>query len=200
MPLRVLLEGQILPVCVDLDGTLIQRNSVWAMWSRYRAHRKSVFRALWSGIRAGTNTEAGEGCFSWAAVKRYVARETMVYPSDVAFFLPLLHALYDLREAKVPLFLLTGADQKVAESLVRDLDLFHEIKGSNGREHFVGAQKAAYACRAFGPYRYTYIGDSWRDIPVWKKARNSVYVRENPLLIRYLMLVKRPEQRVIVFP
>jgi phosphoserine phosphatase len=73
--------------------------------------------------------------------------------------------------------LVTGSHRDIAESVRGQFGFFDEAVGTEYGMNLVGAEKAKYLIDRFGKKGFDYIGDSLRDIPVWKSARNAYCVR-----------------------
>ncbi len=68
-------------------------------------------------------------------------------------------------------FLVTAADQRIADSVTSQFDNIVRGVGSSEDVNLKGEVKASYLVEKFGEGRFDYVGDSKSDIPVWKMAR-----------------------------
>ncbi len=154
-----------LPLCVDLDGTLLRSDALHEQLllalTRWHVLRR-VPGWLWHGI---------------ARLKKELAAAV---PLDVAT-LPYDSALLDyLRQQRARgrrLILATAADRSVAEAVNRHLGLFDSVIASDAGENLRGRAKAARLCAVFGARRFCYVGSGRGDLPVWRHAAAAVLAR-----------------------
>ena len=84
--------------------------------------------------------------------------------------------LRQARAAGRPVFLVTAADQSVADLVARHLGLFDGVFGSDGQSNLKGAAKAAFLVQRFGAQKFDYAGDAEADRPVWRVARQAIVI------------------------
>jgi len=151
-----------LPLCVDLDGTLLHTDILHEQLLFAATHWR-VLRRLRGWKRHGI-----------ARLKHELATAV---PLDVAT-LPYNRALIDyLRRQRAHgrrLVLATAADRRVAEAVSKHLGLFDDVIASDGRENLRGHAKAARLCAVFGERRFCYVGSDDSDLEVWHKAAGAV--------------------------
>jgi phosphoserine phosphatase len=167
------------PLCVDLDGTLIKEET-----HRVLAHtlfRQSKSRWLWSLM-----------LFLWRgrlAFKQSVARQNLESVLCVTLQPFLVRWLHDQKAKGRPLVLVTGAPERVAQHVVKMpflKGLFDRVITSDKTTNCVGKVKAAVLAQQFGARGFDYVGNSWQDRPVWQMARKAYAVTARPKLIRWL--------------
>lgn len=178
------LEGSSLPICVDLDGTLIRGSTFPILWRRYRNEGGSIFPL----IRA-----------TWADFKEALSSRTDLQSETLPYNVALIEELRVLHGQGHTLILLTGADQRVADAVSLHLGIFHEALGSRGQGHFVGRKKASYLVNRFGPFQFAYIGNSFRDLAVWRYAKSIVAVTKSLFLSLVLRAFKKSHQDCVIF-
>ncbi|MBC4014691.1 UbiA family prenyltransferase [Siccirubricoccus deserti] len=156
--------GELLPLAVDLDGTLLATDTLHeglvAALLRAPAALPKVLRALPRGR---------------AAFKREVS---LVAPCN-AVALPLrwnfVEWLRAERASGRRLHLVTAADQAVADAVAAHVGIFDSATGSDGSRNLAGGNKAEFLRRRF-PQGFAYAGDSRHDLPVFEAAREIVLV------------------------
>lgn len=175
----------MLPLAVDLDGTLI-RGDLFAM-AMLRLTREAPWRLpqlAW-----------------WLAHGRAHAKAKLarIYPID-AGALPYNAAFVDwLRqqtEAGRELVLATAFDSQGAEAVAAHLGMFARVFASDGRTNLKSHAKAAALQGAF-PDGFVYAGNERADIAVWRAARAAIIVAARPAVLRYARAQFAIEQ---VFP
>jgi len=153
-----------LPLCVDLDGTLVRSDMLFEGILAL-ATDLSLYRALlrlWTGNRA--------------SFKRDIAASAAIDPSLLPYNEAVLTYLREQRALGRPLVLVTAADSSIAEAIAAHLGLFQEVIASDGRRNLKGPQKAEVLLERFGQNGFSYMGDSRADLCVWQFAASGVVV------------------------
>jgi 4-hydroxybenzoate polyprenyltransferase/phosphoserine phosphatase len=165
-------EGRTSPcLCVDLDGTLIQTDTlVELLVILLRTKPTSILR-LFLRLFAGK-----------ARFKQELAREATLEPDSLPYALPVLDYIRSEASRGRRVLLVTGADESVANLVAQHLGLFSEVICSNGRENVTGKTKLAAIRRRLGDNEFSYAGNSRADLPVWKGAKSAVIVGSNAAL------------------
>jgi 4-hydroxybenzoate polyprenyltransferase len=164
-----------LPVCVDLDGTLVAGDLLWE--SFVTLFRRSPVRALWT---ARTVLRGA------AAFKRLVAEQVPLEPSALPYRQELLDELHEARRRGAPVLLVSAADAIYAQAVADHLGFFDEVVASDGRTNVSGETKAAALVARFGQQGFEYVGDDWSDLPAWRAASRATIVGGPPRLRRQL--------------
>ncbi|HEY8005377.1 MAG TPA: UbiA family prenyltransferase [Methylocella sp.] len=152
------------PLCVDLDGTLIRTDTLveGLVAVLTRRHVLSRLPLLLTSNRA--------------MLKRRVAEYA---PLDVAL-LPYNDAVLDYlraqRAAGRCLVLATAADALVARAIADQLGLFDAVLCSDGVHNLKGDAKALALIQRFGIRGFDYVGNARSDLPIWKAARRAIVV------------------------
>lgn len=155
---------RLAPLAVDLDGTLIQADSLHeglidVLKSRPRKI-VSVLRALGAGK---------------AAFKREVVRHAGFTAASLPYNTEFLGYLQAQKAAGRTIGLFTAADQEVADDVAAHVGLFDMACGSDGVHNLSGAAKAACIAQHLGP-DFAYAGDSDVDQPIFARATSVVLV------------------------
>jgi len=153
-----------LPLCVDLDGTLIRSDLLMegVLAAPLNIHVLLGLVAL---------TFSGR-----AAFKHRVAKAAPLDPALLPYNETLLAWLQGQKMAGRSLVLVTAADSAAARSVADYLGLFDEVIASDGINNLKGKAKARVLAERFGVGRFTYVGDSRADLPVWQIAGSGVIV------------------------
>ncbi len=145
----------VLPLCVDLDGTLVKSDTLLdSLCVLARSHPAVLLRLpLW--LAGGK-----------AALKREVTARA---PLDVAN-LPYNEALIVyLREQAAKgrsLYLSTGADHALADRVAKHLGIFEGVFASDGCTNLTGSRKLHLLEERFGRGGFAYVGNSRADLPL----------------------------------
>lgn len=161
-----------IPLCVDLDGTLITSDSMTCGIRQFVSNRSLnvvlVFRWLFQGR---------------AFLKQQIAERVTTDPVTLRYNQPLLAYLANERSQGRQLVLCTGADMQVANAVAKHLRIFSLICASDGKRNFTGRTKANWLTGRFGVHGFDYVANSWADIVVWRQARFAMRVNASVLTL-----------------
>ncbi|MCM3875961.1 MAG: UbiA family prenyltransferase [Thermoanaerobaculia bacterium] len=157
------------PLCVDLDGTLIRSDLLYEGLARLT---QDGFGSLFLAPFWLSKGKAG--------FKREVANRIALEPSMLPYDLRLLEFLRKEKDRGRRLVLATASDRIWAESVAKHLEIFDEVMGSDGTTNLGGEAKARALVERFGDRGFDYAGNGATDRPVWKKARRAIAVNASP--------------------
>lgn len=155
----------LLPLVVDLDGTLIHTDMLHE--SALRALRDRPLDVL----RMPYWLLQGK-----AVLKRQLARHACFDATSLPYNLLLLEWLREQRSAGRRLILCTASDIAIATSIAEHLGLFEAVMASDGSLNLAGRHKAEALVRRFGEAGFDYAGNSRTDLAVWRRARRAIVV------------------------
>jgi len=169
------------PLCVDLDGTLVRTDLAWeCILSLFKSQPLALFlMPLWL-LRGMAHT------------KRELAERVQLDVTVFPYRAECISFLTEQREQGRRIGLVTAADQSLAEKVAEHLGIFDFVYGTRGDQNLKGEAKAAMLRKEFGEGGYEYIGDSPVDLPVWKSSR-AAYVVGDEGLVRKAQGVARVE-------
>ncbi|HVZ16406.1 MAG TPA: UbiA family prenyltransferase [Terriglobales bacterium] len=148
------------PLCVDLDGTLVKCDTLYdSCLHAARRHPSLLAKMPFWLLR-------GKSGFK-AALAQYVQPSASHLPYNESL-LAFLKQEYDLGRE---LYLVTGADARIAIEVASHLGIFAGIVSSDGTVNLTGNNKLAALQKQFGPTGFDYIGNSAADIPALAHAR-----------------------------
>lgn len=155
---------QPIPLCVDLDGTLIRSDLLFeSALSLLRRNPLYLFALLLWLLRGR------------ARLKREIAAraeiDTATLPYDEAF-VDWLRAQDALR----PRVLCTASDAALAQGVADHLGLFDTVLASDGVRNLAGRSKGEALRERYGERGFDYAGNEFRDLEVWKHARRAIVV------------------------
>ncbi|HVO49235.1 MAG TPA: UbiA family prenyltransferase [Steroidobacteraceae bacterium] len=161
------------PLCVDLDGTLIQTDllaeSLLILLKRNPFYLLLAFYWLIRG-RAVLKAEVAARAIPNAAVLPY-NREFLAW---------LRSERRDGRE----LWLCTAANEKQAAAVASHLGIFDGVIASDARTNLAGRRKADQLVQHFGERGFDYCGNERRDLETWSHARGAIVVSASAALER----------------
>ncbi len=160
-----------LPLCVDLDGTLLRSDSL------VESALDVAARAPWSLPARLARLRHGR-----AALKRALAEGATLDPARLPYDPRVLALL--AASADRPRVLCTGADAAIARAIADHLGLFDAVIASDGDRNLTGEAKAAALVERFGERGFDYVGDGRADLAVWARARGAIVVGGGDALAR----------------
>jgi len=153
-----------IPLCVDLDGTLIIGDML--IDGIARLCRQSPLRALLLPVIALRGR---------TALKAWVARHAPATTESLTPRHALLEYLHEEKGNGRKVILVT-ASHRAAIGPAKDLFPFDEILASTDELNLKGKNKAATLVERFGEKGFDYCGDSHADLAVWEKAHKAIVV------------------------
>jgi len=165
----------LIPLCVDLDGTLVKSDTlVDSLLVLARTHPASLF-ALPLHLLRGK-----------AAFKAFVTGRVSLDVAHLPYNRTLLQFLHDEHARGRALYLVTGADIRLAERVAAHLGIFAGVLGSDGQVNLTGTRKLDRVRSQFGGGAYGYIGNDTPDLPMLAHAA-EVMVANPSLSLRLRM-------------
>ena len=154
-----------LPLCVDLDGTLILTDSLWESCLRLISQQPLMLFLLLSWLFLGK-----------ASFKQKVSQHINLLPSSLPFNADLLKYLTQQRLLNRHLVLVTAANITIAEAIASHLNIFDEIFASDETHNLSGKNKAKVLIDKFGDKGFVYAGNADVDLYVWQHAAAAIVV------------------------
>lgn len=161
------------PLCVDLDGTLIFSDTL--LESALLLLKRNPFNvflfALW--LLRGR-----------AVLKAEIASRVVLNPAALPYHREFVSWLETERAGGRSLWLCTAANVKLAEAVAGHLGLFDGVIASDGQTNLAGDSKAARLVERFGERGFDYCGNERRDLKVWRHANGAIVANAGPALER----------------
>src|SRR5882724_10080396 len=159
------------PLCVDLDGTLIKTDVLWESLMLLLKRNPLFLMALPFWLLPGR-----------AFLKQQIAARTELNPAALPYHPAFLDFLREERRRGRKLVLTTAADSQVAQRVAQHVGLFSEVIASNGETNLRGGNKGRKLVERFGKQGFDYAGNSTVDLPVWREARAAIVVNADERL------------------
>jgi 4-hydroxybenzoate polyprenyltransferase/phosphoserine phosphatase len=153
------------PLCVDLDGTLVRSDMLWESFAQLLKRSPHVLALLPFWALRGR-----------APFKRLVAARVALDPATLPYHEALISHLREEKGRGRRILLVTAADQHVADQVALHVGLFDEVLASDGTTNLGGRAKAALLVARFGEKGFDYVGDGVTDLHVWDRAREATFV------------------------
>lgn len=157
----------LLPLCVDLDGTLVRTDTL-------------VEGLLVLGGSLRLSALLAPAARGRAALKARVAELSPPDPALLPYNQGMLDYIRSQRAAGRHIVLATASNEATARLIADHLGLFDEVIASSPARNLKGPAKAAALVERFGRGGFVYAGDHRADLPVWAAAAAAVMVDVAP--------------------
>jgi 4-hydroxybenzoate polyprenyltransferase len=178
-----------IPLCVDLDGTLILTDTLAeSLLLAMTGNWWLLFRIPFWLLRGRAN------------LKQKLSAQVMPDFSSLPMNQQVVDYLKKQQSEGRKLILVTAADISIATGIAQQVGLFEEIIASDGIVNLAGHHKAALLEKRFKRGGFDYAGNEHRDLAIWAVARRAIVVFTNPNLAREAAKVCEVEKSFIVPP
>ena len=161
-----------IPLCVDLDGTLLRSDLlVESALGLFKSNPLYLLAMCFWLLR-------GKAALKYEIASRYQPDFSSL-PWDERV-INLLRAENGRRE----LILCTGSDQRYADAVSEEFGIFDKAYGSTATHNLEGRKKASHLVNAYGERGFDYAADSSVDVPVWQHARRAHLFNASPGVVR----------------
>ena len=162
------LQGPDVPLCVDLDGTLVKTDLL------IESALMLLKRNIWFAVLLPLWLLKGK-----AHLKHQVAMRVDLDVESLPFNTELLALLREQKSDGRYLVLATGTNVKLAKDVANHLGLFDDVLASDASTNVTAATKSRLLRERFTDHGYDYIGNSRADLQVWQCARTAMVVNSN---------------------
>ncbi|MDG4552195.1 MAG: UbiA family prenyltransferase [Candidatus Contendobacter sp.] len=160
-----------IPLCVDLDGTLLNSDLLLeAAFAQFKQAPLSVRH--WPRWLAQGK----------ARLKAEIAARVEPDIATLPYNRELLAFLHEQKAAGRPLVLVTASHRKFADPIAAHLGLFGEVLATDGDHNLAGPRKAETLVERYGEGGFDYAGNAALDLAVWGHARRALVVNAKPQL------------------
>lgn len=164
-----------LPLCVDLDGTILNTDILWESFLILAKHQPWIIFLLPLWLLQGR-----------AYCKKRIAERVTVDPATLPYNHDVLVFLHEEKQNGRDLILVTASDREPAQIIADHLGLFSEILTSDGSRNLSGSHKKALLISRYGDKGFDYVGNSRADLPVWSSARHAIVVGTSATLLNHV--------------
>lgn len=160
-----------LPLCVDLDGTLISTDALVEAGIALVKKNPLTLLALPFWLLKGK-----------AYAKRKIALGAPIPAELLPYRADLLAYLKEQKMAGRTLVLITASDELIAQAVNKHLGLFNRVMGSDGQTNLSAKRKAVVLTSLYGEKGFSYAGNASADLAVWTKAGDGIVVGSEKLV------------------
>lgn len=153
------------PLCIDLDGTLVRTNTLLETALITLKKNPLFLFALITNYRKGK-----------AYVKDIIGRQFDIRTAPLPYNEEFLAWIQQQHAAGRRLILTTASDTHIATQIANQLGIFEDVIASNPKASVTAAGKAQVLCGIFGTNKFSYAGNSHSDLAVWNCSKNAILV------------------------
>lgn len=173
------------PLCVDMDGTLINTDAVIECLSEIIRKRPFLLAVMPFWLLKGIPY------FKWQ-----LAKKAKINCANLPYNRKLLTFLNGQRALGRTLVLATGANRIIADGVAHHLGIFSAVYSSTPTVNLTGSAKAATLTSAYGRGGFDYIGDSQKDLTVWDVASKAIVVNGTKRLAKRV-IKEKADHRIV---
>lgn len=167
--MTVNISPPVLPLIVDLDGTLLRSDLLLETGMAFVRHKPlSLFKP-----------------FAWLIKGKVVLKERLANATDIDVSVlpydPEVIALIETERCNGrPVVLATASYHTLAERIAEHLQLFDQVLASDSERNLSAYRKRDLLVEIYGEQGFDYVGNSNDDVPVWAVARKAYVVNPEP--------------------
>ena len=170
--------GQPVPLCVDLDGTLIKTDLLFeSILKLIKQNPLAIFLLPFWLIKGKAYLK------SQIAKSVKIAAHTLPYNKEVIEY---------IKRNSRKTVLVTGTNWRLAAEVAEYLGIFNDVIASDEHINLTKSNKRDHLVDRFGESGFDYIGNDKDDWPVWTAARNILIVSKENKYLRDTIKIFRP--------
>jgi 4-hydroxybenzoate polyprenyltransferase len=168
------IADEAVPLCVDLDGTLVQTDTLYeCVLAIVKTRPLSLLGSPFWLLQGRARLKERLYALARLGVDALPYRD------------PLVRFLREEAARGRSLVLATAAPENFALDVAKHLQCFSDVVATCNGNNLKGAVKAGVLQARFGSGGFDYVGDDWSDLVVWKAARKAIVAtRSRRLLTR----------------
>ena len=170
-----------LPLCVDLDGTLIFTDLT------FESLLSSLKRAPWLLLLIPLWLLKGK-----SHLKDQLARRSTPDVSVLPYNQAVVALVREAKKAGRQTVLVTGSHEQLATPVAAYLAIFDVVLATEADNNLIGANKARQLDEMFGQGRYEYVANAQVDITIWRNAAAAITVNASKRVVQEVAAMGKP--------
>ncbi|MBC7701994.1 UbiA family prenyltransferase [Aquabacterium sp.] len=162
-------KAQSIPLCVDLDGTLIHSDLLFESFLLLVKQNPLYLFLVPLWLLGGK-----------AKLKAEIARRVQLNGAALPYSESFVDWLKAQKSQGREIWLCTASDQRMAQAVAHHVGLFDGVLASDGQTNLSGSNKAQQLVQRFGERGFDYCGNHHVDLKVWQHARAAIVVNAKP--------------------
>ncbi len=172
------------PLCVDLDGTLIRSDLLVESALSLLSRNPLSFIPMLGWLLRGK-----------AHLKREIARRVTLDAAHLPYNDDVLAWIREEKASRI-VVLCTASDRKLAEAVAAHIGDFDAVLASDGERNLSGDNKARVLLDHYGERGFDYVGNARVDLKVWRHARAAITVESGESLSKAAAQLTTVEKRI----
>jgi 4-hydroxybenzoate polyprenyltransferase len=160
------------PLCVDLDGSLIHSDLLLESFLLLIKRNPLYLLLIPLWLLGGK-----------AHLKAQIAQRVVLDGAALPYTKPFVEWLRAQKASGRQIWLCTASDARLAKAVADHVGLFDGVLASNGQKNLAGHNKAEQLVAQFGEKGFDYCGNHRVDLAVWRRAHAAVVVNGGKALI-----------------
>ena len=158
---------------VDLDGTLIKEDLSDLAFSYSLKHYplKTLFY-LFIFLFKGK-----------PYLKEKISKNFDVPFDSLTFNKAALDFIREVKNRHRVVYLISGSHQVLVDQMDKFLNIFFESFGTRDNFNMVGSNKVQFIKENLKIHDFDYLGNSYKDLPIWKYTKHAIHTNASPRLI-----------------
>jgi 4-hydroxybenzoate polyprenyltransferase/phosphoserine phosphatase len=178
-------QGNIKPLCVDLDGTLVSTDTLMESILIAVKRKPLLLMLLPFWLMKGR-----------AYLKKRVSENASIDAALLPYKEQIINYIKSEKDKGREIVLATATDRKIALAVSSYLNLFDKVIATENNHNLRSKEKRNALVELFGEKGFDYIGDSRADLTVWTKADVALIVEPSRSLLNKVKLFT---ENIIVF-
>ncbi|ROL56319.1 prenyltransferase, partial [Bacteroidetes/Chlorobi group bacterium ChocPot_Mid] len=178
-------QGNIKPLCVDLDGTLVSTDTLMESILIAVKRKPLLLMLLPFWLMKGR-----------AYLKKRVSENASIDAALLPYKEQIINYIKSEKDKGREIVLATATDRKIALAVSSYLNLFDKVIATENNHNLRSKEKRNALVELFGEKGFDYIGDSRADLTVWAKADVALIVEPSRSLLNKVKLFT---ENIIVF-
>ena len=159
-------------LAVDLDNTLIKTDmSFETLVFVIKNNPLLILKVLYIFILKGKSF-----------AKKYFFENSNIDINDFKINPDIIDFIKKNKKKYIKVILISGSRHEIVRKFYDHTDIFDEYHGSDDNINLVGANKINFINSNYNKITFDYIGDSKKDIPIWKHCGHALIVSSDSLL------------------
>ena len=179
-------DKKLRPLFIDLDGTLVSTDTLWESCLLYLKGNPLQFWKLIIWLFHGK-----------AYFKEQVSLNVNLNTELLPYNDEVMQYISNAKAMDGDVYLITAANQKIADSVSKSLKIFAASVGSSSTINLRGKEKLQVIKDLIGENPFDYIGDSSADVVIWQKAHTAIISGDKQKLAN---LLKKDKDKIIILP
>ncbi|WP_084580588.1 UbiA family prenyltransferase [Sphingomonas azotifigens] len=168
-------SGSVIPLVVDLDGTLVSGDLLAETLVAHLAARPHDAFLLARLLAQGK-----------ANLKAHLSELHPLAADELPYRQSVLDVIAAARSEGRPVYLATASHERYASAIAAHLGVFDGVLATAANDNLAGDRKATALVERFGEAGFDYIGNSSADLAVWSHARRCYAVATSASVSRRL--------------